>query len=103
MSLRSRPEFEGLPTVIIEALACGTPIVATDCPHGPAELLGNGAYGRLVPVGDAKALGEALAATLSEPRDPERLRWRAADFAVDRAVERYVDVIRAYDAASAAA
>ena len=88
LALSSR--VEGMPTVIIEALACGTPIVATDCPHGPAELLGDGAYGRLVPVGDAEALGEALAATLSEPRDPERQRRRAAEFAVDRAVERYV-------------
>ena len=101
LALSSR--VEGMPTVIIEALACGTPIVATDCPHGPAELLGDGAYGRLVPVGDAGALGEALAATLSEPRDPERQRRRAAEFAVDRAVERYVQLIRAYGAASAAA
>jgi glycosyltransferase involved in cell wall biosynthesis len=100
LALSSR--VEGLPTVIIEALACGTPIVATDCPHGPAELLGDGAYGRLVPIGDAEALGEALSATLSGPCDPERLRQRAADFAVDRAVERYVNVIRTYVAASAA-
>ena len=91
-----------MPTVIVEALACGVP-VATDCPHGPAELLGDGAYGRLVPVGNAEAFGDALAATLSEPRDPERLRQRAADFSVDRAVERYLQLIRAYGAASAAA
>ena len=101
LALSSR--VEGMPTVLVEALACGTPIVATDCPHGPAELLGDGAYGRLVPVGDAQALGTALAATLSEPRDPERQRRRAAEFAVDRAVERYVQLIRAYGAASAAA
>ena len=101
LALSSR--VEGMPTVIVEALACGAPIVATDCPHGPAELLGDGAYGRLVPVGNAEAFSDALAATLSEPRDPERLRQRAADFSVDRAVERYLQLIRAYGAASAAA
>jgi glycosyltransferase involved in cell wall biosynthesis len=101
LALSSR--VEGLPTVIVEALACGAPIVATNCPHGPAELLGDGTYGRLVPVGDAEAFGDALAATLSEPRDPERQRQRAAEFSVERAVERYVQLIRAYGAASAAA
>jgi glycosyltransferase involved in cell wall biosynthesis len=63
----------------------------------------DGAYGRLVPVGDAEAFGDALAATLSEPRDPERQRQRAAEFSVERAVDRYVRLIRAYGAASAAA
>jgi glycosyltransferase involved in cell wall biosynthesis len=101
LALSSR--VEGMPTVIVEALACGIPIVATDCPHGPAELLGDGAYGRLVTVGDAGAFADALAATLAEPRDPERQRSRAAEFAVDRAVEHYVRLIRAYGAASAAA
>jgi glycosyltransferase involved in cell wall biosynthesis len=101
LALSSR--VEGMPTVIVEALACGTPIVATDCPHGPAELLGDGVYGRLVTVGDAAAFADALAATLAEPRDPERQRSRAAEFAVDRAVEHYVRLIRAYGAASAAA
>jgi glycosyltransferase involved in cell wall biosynthesis len=92
-----------MPTAIIEALACGSPVVATDCPHGPAELLGDGTYGRLVKVGDAAALAAALAATLSEPREPERQQLRAAEFAVDRAVDRYVQLIRTYGAASAAA
>jgi glycosyltransferase involved in cell wall biosynthesis len=101
LALSSR--VEGLPTVIVEALACGAPIVATNCPHGPAELLGDGTYGRLVPVGDVEAFGDALAATLSEPRDPERQRQRAAEFSVERAVERYVQLIRAYGAASVAA
>jgi glycosyltransferase involved in cell wall biosynthesis len=62
----------------------------------------DGAYGRLVPVGDAEAFGDALAETLSKPRDPERQRQRAAEFSVERAVERYV-LIRSYGAASAAA
>ncbi|RDI95089.1 glycosyltransferase [Meiothermus sp. QL-1] len=61
-------DWEGLPTVLIEALALGTPVVATDCPSGPREILQNGRFGRLVPVGDAQALAGALEATLLEPR-----------------------------------
>jgi glycosyltransferase involved in cell wall biosynthesis len=51
---------EGLPTVLVEALACGTPVVATDCKSGPAEILQRGRYGDLVPVGDSAALSQAM-------------------------------------------
>ncbi|GEM87566.1 glycosyl transferase [Meiothermus granaticius NBRC 107808] len=61
-------DWEGLPTVLIEALALSTPIVATDCKSGPREILDGGRWGRLVPVGDASALAAAIAAALTEPR-----------------------------------
>lgn len=60
--------WEALPTVLIEALAAGVPIVATDCRHGPAEILDHGRHGRLTPVGDAAALAEAMQDGLAQPR-----------------------------------
>ncbi|MEZ5845629.1 MAG: glycosyltransferase [Geminicoccaceae bacterium] len=75
LALSSR--FEGLPNVLIEALACGTPAVSTDCPSGPREILDDGRYGRLVPVGDAQAFAGAILATLETPVDGETLRQRA--------------------------
>ena len=85
--------WEGLSNVIIEALACGCPVVSTDCPSGPAEILDGGTYGRLVPVGDDAALAKAILATLDYPLPRGRLRDRAQLFSVDRAVERYLDVL----------
>lgn len=82
--------YEGLPGVLIEALACGCPVVATDCPTGPAEILAGGRYGRLVPVGDHAAMADAICATLDDPPERSRLRARGLEFSVERAVERYL-------------
>jgi glycosyltransferase involved in cell wall biosynthesis len=81
--------WEGLPTVLIEALACGCPIVSTDCPSGPGEILEGGRYGPLVPVGDDAALAMAMQATLDRPADRDSLRQRAEIFSIDRAIHRY--------------
>ncbi len=82
--------WEGLGFVLIEALACGTPCVATDCPSGPAEILGNGRYGRLVPVGDVEALAAAIAMTLDEPPLPETCRAAARRFEIEHATDEYL-------------
>jgi glycosyltransferase involved in cell wall biosynthesis len=85
--------WEGSPGVLVEAMACGCPIVSTDCPSGPAEILAGGSYGRLVPVGDDEALADAILEALEVPVDRGELRSRAREFAVDRAVDRYLDVL----------
>jgi glycosyltransferase involved in cell wall biosynthesis len=85
-------DWEGLPTVVIEALACGCPVVSTDCPTGPREILQDGEFGTLVAPGDAAALADAMIKTIDNPVDPERLRKRAADFNLDRAIDRYLEV-----------
>ncbi|HET6388075.1 glycosyltransferase [Hyphomicrobium sp.] len=76
--LVSSSKFEGLGNVLIEALACGTPVVSTDCPYGPREVLEGGRLGQLVPVADPKALASAIERTLATPPDRAALR-RAAE------------------------
>jgi glycosyltransferase involved in cell wall biosynthesis len=84
---------EGLPGVLVQALACGCPVVSTDCPSGPAEILDGGKIGRLVPMGDDAGLAEALMATLENPPSPDDLRRHAAPFTAARAVDGYLDAL----------
>lgn len=84
---------EGLPGVLIEAMAAGCPVVSTDCPSGPAEILQNGRYGSLVPVGDTLSLAGSIMTTLDCPHEGELLRARAAYFSVPKAVDEYLEVL----------
>ncbi|MGH6920717.1 MAG: glycosyltransferase [Geminicoccaceae bacterium] len=85
--------FEGLPGALIQAMACGCPVVSTDCPSGPAEILDRGRFGAMVPVGDDHAMAAAIATTLDHPIAAATLRTRAEMFSVERAVDRYVDLM----------
>lgn len=86
--------WEGLPNTLIQALSLGTPIVSTDCPSGPAEILEGGKWGRLVPVGDVTALARAIVDTLEQGLpDYEELKGRAVMYALDNIVEKYLEVM----------
>jgi len=85
--------YEGLPGVLIQALACGCPAVSTDCPDGPSEILEGGVYGPLVPVGDARAMAAAIGEVLEKPPDRESLRSRGRSFSLAAAAERWAEVI----------
>ena len=84
--------WEGLPTVLVEAMACGCPVVATDCPSGPAEILEHGRLGPLVEVANPTALAKAMLETLQTPTSSELLGVRAARFSFDNAIAAYTQL-----------
>ncbi|MFO1418913.1 MAG: glycosyltransferase [Methylotetracoccus sp.] len=81
---------EGGPNVLIEAMACGTPVVATDCPHGPREILDGGRHGALVPVGEPEPMARAIAATLTAPADRDQLKRASAPYTVAASAQAYL-------------
>jgi glycosyltransferase involved in cell wall biosynthesis len=85
--------YEGLPGVLIQALACGCPVASTDCPNGPSESLEAGRFGPLVPVGDAPALAGAIAGVLDAPPDREGLRAQGRSFDVATSTDRWIEAI----------
>jgi glycosyltransferase involved in cell wall biosynthesis len=84
-------QWEGFGNVLVEAMALGTPVVSTNCESGPAEILEDGRWGKLVPVKDHRALATAILHTLAQP-GPDA-RKRAEDFSVDRIVEEYLALL----------
>lgn len=81
--------FEGLPNALIQAMACGTPVVSTDCPSGPAEILEHGRWGRLVPVGDALSFAAAISAAIDDTVHPD-VCSRASDFDEKQSIGGYL-------------
>jgi glycosyltransferase involved in cell wall biosynthesis len=88
-------EYEGLPGVLIQAMACGCPVVSTDCRTGPREILEDGRFGPLVPVGDPQAMAEAVGRMLDAPTPAADLRRRASEFSVEAAVSSYLALFEA--------
>lgn len=88
-ALVSSSLLEGFPNVLVEALAAGTQIVATDCPTGPRRILEDGRYGTLVPVGDTGAMARAMIDAIDHPRDVDAGRRHAQSFTAARAAQCY--------------
>jgi glycosyltransferase involved in cell wall biosynthesis len=86
--------WEGSPNVLIQAVALGCPVVSTDCPGGSREILADGRYGPLVPVGDVRALAEAIHAVLDAPLGREVLMAGAEPFRAERCVRQYLAALR---------
>jgi glycosyltransferase involved in cell wall biosynthesis len=85
-------KWEGLPTVLVEALYCGVPVIAMDCPSGPREILQGGKFGKLVPVGDTASLTQTILVTLSgKPNRPPHESWQ--EFELDTILNQYISVL----------
>jgi glycosyltransferase involved in cell wall biosynthesis len=83
-------EYEGLPGVLIQAMACGCPVISTDCPGGSAEILENGHFGALVAVRDEEGMTQAIVSELDSPTPWDLLLHRAEDFSVEAAARTYL-------------
>lgn len=85
--------YEGLPGVLVQALACGCPVVSTDCPSGPREILESEKHGMLVPVADVDAMAKAILTQLDKTHDRSLLEQRGRFFSEEEAVENYKNVL----------
>jgi glycosyltransferase involved in cell wall biosynthesis len=85
--------FEGFCNALLEALMVGTPGVSTDCPSGPREILDGGRFGPLVPMGQPRALADAILAAMADPPSRAMLEEAVARMEIDRAIPLYLDAL----------
>ena len=86
--------YEGLPTVLVEAMACGSRIVSVDCPSGPKELLENGRYGFLTPMGSPEKLADGILESMKWNPDKDALKAKAMDFTVEASADGYESLLK---------
>jgi glycosyltransferase involved in cell wall biosynthesis len=86
-------DCEGMPVVLVEAMALGTPVVSTDCPSGPREVLADGRYGPLVGVGDSAALADRLEELLNRPADAALLREASRPYTLADSARQYLEAL----------
>jgi len=85
--------WEGSPNVLTEAMGLGIPVVATDCPSGPREILQNGHYGPIVKMGDDKSMAEAMRSVLEKPPQPDYVKQAVEKFRLEYSSKRYLEVL----------
>ncbi|MCG5502172.1 MULTISPECIES: glycosyltransferase [Ectothiorhodospira] len=86
--------WEGSPNVLTEAMALGIPVISTDCPSGPSELLGNGKYGMLIPINDIDYMSHAIINTLDKPIKAEDLQKAVENYTLENSVNNYMRIMK---------